>query len=212
NAGLSLLEEEAVDPLRPPLPRKSAPSAIPLSETSPSPSAVDEILKTLQKNRNLDFEKKSAKKEKTPEVKAEEYTADILNFSSALLDGMLVIAASLLCMIIVLIVTKADLIANLSNPDEAGMIYLSTFSLLASVSFIYLLVNRIFMGATPGEWAFEQRVGQPQDLNTSLYSLRVLARSALVVATGFLVLPILSLILKRDIAGEITGAPLLKKV
>ncbi|HEY8272818.1 MAG TPA: metalloendopeptidase [Pseudobdellovibrionaceae bacterium] len=212
-SGLSLLEEEAVDPLRPPLPRKSSMPTIVESETTPSSSAVDEILKTLQKNRHLDFEKKATvKTTAAPAPKVDEYKPDVWNFSSALLDGMLVIAASLLCMIIVLIVTKADLIANLSTPDEGGMIYLSTFALVATVSFIYLLVNRIFVGSTPGEWAFEQRIGQPQEMNSATYSLRILARSALVIATGFVVLPILSLILKKDIAGEITGALLLKKV
>lgn len=212
--GLSLLEEEAVDPLRPPLPRKSATPTIPVEpETSPSSSAVDEILKTLQKNRRLDFETKAATKvQQQVAPKTEEYKAGVWSFSSGLLDGMLVIAASLLCMIVVLMVTKADLIANLTTPDESGMIYLATFSLLASVSFIYLLVNRMFLGATPGEWAFEQRIGQPEEVTTAMYSIRVLARSILVIATGFIVLPILSLILNKDIAGEITGAHLVKKV
>ena len=212
--GLSLIEEEAVDPLRPPLPRKPATPVMPVvPETSPSSSAVDEILKTLQKNRRLDFENKSAAKiqqQTTPKV--EEYKPDVWNFSSALLDGMLVIAASLLCMIVVLMVTKADLIANLANPDESGMVYVATFSLLASVAFIYLLVNRMFLGATPGEWAFEQRIGQPAEITTAMYSIRVLARSALVIVTGFIVLPILSALMNRDLAGEITGAKLVKKV
>jgi hypothetical protein len=212
--GLSLIEEEAVDPLRPPLPRKPATPAVPAEpETSPSSSAVDEILKTLQKNRRLDFENKSAAKVQQQVMpKAEEYKPDVWNFSSALLDGMLVIAASLLCMIVVLMVTKADLIANLANPDESGMVYIATFSLLASVSFIYLLVNRMFLGATPGEWAFEQRIGQPAEITTAMYSVRVLARSALVIVTGFIVLPILSALMNRDLAGEITGAKLVKKV
>jgi hypothetical protein len=212
-SGLSLLEEEAVDPLRPPLPRKSA-SASPNvePETSPTSTAVDEILKTLQKNRRLDFENKAAKTAAPVAAKADEYKKDTWNFSSALLDSMLVVAASLLCMIIVLMITKADLISNLANPDADGMIYLSTFSLLAAVSLIYLLINRMFMGATPGEWAFEQRIGKPEEMNNAMYSVRVLARSALVIVTGFVVLPLLSAALKRDLAGEITGAALVKKV
>lgn len=209
--GLSLLEDEETDPLRSPLPRR-ANSPTPIPE-SPSSAAVDEILKTLQKNRRLDFETKENEKATTATApKVEEYKPDYWNFSSALLDGMLVIASSLLCMIIVLIITKADLLANLSNPDESGMIYLATFSLLASVSFIYLLVNRLFVGSTPGEWAFEQRIGRPEEMNSASYSLRILARSLLVIATGFIILPLLSLILKRDLAGEITGASLYKKV
>ncbi len=212
NAGLALLEENVADPLRSPLPRKPTTPAAVEPKTSSSSSAVDEILKTLQKNRRLDFQNKSTGKITAQAPKVSEYAEDVWNLSSAFLDGMLVIAASILCMIIVLIVTKADLIANLSNPDKGGMIYLSTSALLTSVSFIYLLVNRMFVGSTPGEWAFEQRIGQPEDMTSAMYSLKVLARCALVIATGFIVLPVLSVLFKKDIAGEITGAPLLKKV
>jgi hypothetical protein len=211
--GLSLLEEEGVDPLRPPLPRKNN-SASPAVEPEPSStsSAVDEILKTLQKNRRLDFENQAAQKVASQTASKDEYKPDTWNFSSAFLDSMLVVAASLLCMIVVLMITKADLIANLSNPDADGMIYLSTFGLLATVSFIYLVVNRMFIGSTPGEWAFEQRIGKPEEMKDALYSVRILARSALVIITGFIVLPIISALLNRDLAGEITGATLLKKV
>jgi hypothetical protein len=210
--GLSLLEEEeGLDPLRSPLPRKSH---LPTPEPEPSSTstAVDEILKTLQKNRRLDFDNKSATKVSAPTAKKVEYKQDVFNFSSALLDGMLVMAASLLCMIVLLIVTKADLIANLTHPDDGGMIYLSTFALVATVAFIYTVVNRMFTGSTPGEWAFEQRVGLPTELTDAYFPLKVAARSLLVIITGFIVLPIASWIMKKDLAGEITGAKLYKKI
>jgi hypothetical protein len=211
--GLSLLEDENVDPLRSPLPRKNRnPSPAVEPEPTSTSSAVDEILKTLQKNRRLDFESKTANTVAAQTAAKEDYKPDTWNFSSAFLDSMLVVAASLLCMIVVLMITKADLIANLANPDAEGMIYLSTFALLASVSLIYLVVNRMFLGSTPGEWAFEQRIGKPEQMNEAMYSVRILARSALVIVTGFIVLPILSALLNRDLAGEITGAPLLKRV
>lgn len=210
---LSLLEEDAPDPLRSPLPRKNIHSpATPEPAPSTTSSAVDEILKTLQQNRRLDFESNEAQKISNQNVRKEEYKPDTWNFSSAFLDGMLVIAASLLCMIVVLMITKVDLVANFNNPDPNGMVYLSTFALLASVSFIYLVVNRMFIGSTPGEWAFEQRIGKPEDMNKAMYSVRVLARSLLIIATGFVVLPILSLLFNKDLAGELTGAVLLKKV
>ncbi len=67
---------------------------------------------------------------------------------------MLVLAASLLCMIVLLVVTKVDLIGNLSNPDSQGMIYLSTISVFGMAAFVYLTLNRIFIGCTPGEVGF----------------------------------------------------------
>ncbi|MFV8257537.1 metalloendopeptidase [Bdellovibrio bacteriovorus] len=218
--GLELIEESSTDPLRPPLPRKKAtttslpPTPGGLTEVGgdgTSSAAVDEILKTLQKNRRLDFDKSTAKQKITGTAAKEEFKKTTFSFSAALLDGMLVVAASLLCMIILLVVTKVDLIGNLTNPDSQGMIYLATFSLFAGVSFIYLTVNRIFVGCTPGEWAFDQRIGRPEELNKAAYSLKVVARSLVVIATGFVILPILSVLFNKDITGSITGAQLFKK-
>lgn len=216
--GLALIEESSVDPLRSPLPRKKTnmPAATPgnLTEVGgdgSSSAAVDEILKTLQKSRRFDFDEKKTKNKITTTTK-EEFKGTTWSFSSALLDSMLVIAASLLCMIILLVITKVDLIGNLTHPDEAGMIYVATIAMFATVAFIYLTVNRIFMGCTPGEWAFDQRIGRPEELSSAMYGLKVIARSALVILTGFIVLPIASALAGIDFAGAITGAKLLKKV
>lgn len=115
-------------------------------------------------------------------------------------------------MIILLVATKVDLIANLTNPDALGMIYISTAALFATVSFMYLTLNRIYMGWTPGEWAFDQRIGKPNELSTASYSLRVVARSLLVILTGFIVFPLISALFNKDFAGQITKAQLYKKV
>lgn len=202
-------EEEAIENLLPPLPRKNS-----STETTPtqdnSNSTVDEILKTLRQNQRLDFDttKRTTKKTATT---AEEYVLTNWNFSSTFLDSMLIVASSLLCMIILLVITKADLIANLTQPDEAGLIYLSTLAMFAGVTFIYMTVNRVFMGATPGEWAFDQRIGKPEEMTSPYYVLKVIARSLIVMATGFVVMPVLSLIMGRDVAGSITGASLYRK-
>ncbi|MGZ3770743.1 MAG: metalloendopeptidase [Bdellovibrio sp.] len=217
--GLELINEASPDPMRSPLPRKNQSPQIPslngLTETidgstgTVSSSAVDEILKTLKKNRRLDFEKPAQKISQA--TAKEEFKKTTWSFSAAMLDAMLVVAASLLCMIILLVITKADLIGNLSNPDAQGMIYISTLSLFAGVSFIYLTLNRIYIGCTPGEWAFDQRIGKPEDLNKTSYSLKVVGRSLLVIFTGFIVFPVLSVILGKDLAGSVTGVELYKK-
>lgn len=210
NKGLELIDDTEGD-LRPPLPRKKANLSINSNEnTSEKNQAVDEILKTLQKNRRFDFENTSQKNLSAPNTK-ETFKNSVFSFSAALLDGMLILAASLLCMIIVLVITKVDLIANLSHPDSEGLIYLATAAMVASVSFIYLTLNRIYIGWTPGEWAFDQRIGKPEELNRAIFSLKVVARSLVVIATGFVLLPLLSLLFNKDLAGSITGARLYKK-
>lgn len=205
------IETAPADLLLPPLPRKRT-SPIPstpesLKESEPSTKAVDEILKTLQKNRHLDFaDKKSPQPAKSPELGASTWS-----FSAALLDGMLVLAFGLLCMIVMLMITKVDLIANINNPGAQGIIYMTLLALFASVSFTYLTLTRIYLGFTPGEWAFDQQLGSTQEHNTAKYGLKVVWRSLLVIGTGFITLSLISFVLRKDIAGTLSGAKLYKK-
>ena len=64
---------------------------------------------------------------------------------------------------------------------------------------------RIFMGASLGEWTCQLRLGQPAQRMRASYYLRVIVRTTLILITGIITIPILSLILKRDLIGEVTG-------
>lgn len=168
---------------------------------------VDEILKTLQSKRKPEFSENRV----STAPAATAYRDSGPDVSSFILDGMLIMAASLGCLIILLMVTRVDLFATLTQTSDT-MTYAALAVLFAGVAWIYLVLNRIFLGYTPGEWVFDHRIGWPQSLGRAEFSLRVLVRATLVIATGFLPLPILSLMLGKDIAGLISGAPLMKKV
>lgn len=209
DSGLDLLETDTVDPLSPPLPRKNfaLENKSIVEETSTS-KAVDEILKTLQNNKRLDFENS---KEVLKKPAQDQYVATTVSGQAIFLDAMLVIAGSLMCMISLLVITRVDLIGNLTNPNSSAWIYAATASIFALVTVVYMTFNRFIMGSTPGEWAFDQRIGQPQEQNKIAYGYRVAARTLLNILTGFFVLPLVSNILKKDIAGKVTGAVLYKK-
>lgn len=209
--------------LETPLPRRRQERArtIPTieDEVSPGNSAVDEILKTLNKKKDLDFINKPEMQKQTPAAAAKKAPAtttvtstELPSFMAATLDAMLIIAASLLCLIVMLTITKVDLIGNLTRPDGDGMVYTSTVALFLAVTFIYMVVHRVFMGATPGEWAFDQQLGTDEQINRPTYVLKVISRTLLTMVTGFVVLPLLSMLFQRDLAGNWTGAPLTKKI
>jgi hypothetical protein len=167
-------------------------------------TAVNEILKNLNQKRHLDFA-----------TETERTRGDLKKskpiFFAATLDGMLITAAFLLSMIIMLMVTKIDLFLNLSQAETAGPLYLATAALFLSVYFIYVVVNRTFLGFTPGEWAFDQRCGTPDQMNTIGYVPRLVARTMIVMMTGFIVSPVLSYLFNKDVAGQITGLNLFRK-
>ncbi|MGZ3725113.1 MAG: RDD family protein, partial [Pseudobdellovibrio sp.] len=70
---------------------------------------------------------------------------------------------------------------------------------------VYMIMMRVFMGASLGEWSCQLRLGQPVQRIKPTYVLRVVARTTLLLGTGVVVFPILSLILNRDLLGDITG-------
>lgn len=167
-------------------------------------SAVNEILKNLNQKRQLDFANET-----------ERLQYDLKKsrplFFAATLDAMLIIAAFLMSMIAMLSITKVDLFLNLSHPETSGLIYLATSLLFVTVAFIYMVINRAFVGYTPGEWAFDQRLGQEAEMQNLMYVPRVILRSLLVIGTGFITMQFLSYLFNKDVPGQICGIILFRK-
>ncbi len=187
--------------------RKTTTFQIPTTEDdsiSKAQSAVNEILKNLNQKRQLDFindteKERVALKKSKPQMFA------------AILDGMLVIAAFLMSLILMLSITKVDMILNLTHPETSSMVYFATLALFATVTFIYMVVNRAFLGYTPGEWAFDQQCGQNQEQNKLMYIPKIALRTFIVMLSGFIVFPFLSYLFNKDVAGDLTGVHLYKK-
>jgi len=197
--------------LQPPLPRveayhqeRTTTINVPTIEDdsiSKAQTAVNEILKTLNQKKQQE-ESLLRSKRKTTWVNCAP------SLSAGFLDTMLIVAMFLLSLISMLIITKIDLVANLSHPDPEYLIYWAAFSLLASVQMTYYVSCRAFLGFTPGEWAFDQRCGSEIQMATTSYVLKVLARSVLNAATGFVIMPILSFAFGFDILAKISGVQL----
>lgn len=200
--------------LNSPLPRAAAPAATPASNTqrkaminvptieddsiSKAQTAVNEILKNL--NQKKQQEEALARNSRRPE-----WIAAVPSVSAGFLDTMLIAAFFLLSLIAMLAITKIDLLANISNPDPQYLIYWATLSLLGSIQIIYFVACRAFLGCTPGEWAFDQRCGNELQQASSTYVLRVAGRSIINVATGFVLMTLISMILRFDVLAAVTG-------
>lgn len=180
----------------------------PKATTEVATDTVDEILKTLSAKKSTEM---APSKESLRAKTALTFKPAAWEVSASLLDAMLVTATTLLCLILLLVITRIDLFANIYKPDSHGMVYWSLIALVACVSWIYLVCNRIFLGYTPGEWVFDQRLGKPEDMGSSSYALKSILRSTLVILTGFIILPAASFALNDDVLGKITGLRLFKK-
>lgn len=127
------------------------------------------------------------------------------SWMSASIDTLILISISCFSMIFFSILMKSPIreMLNLGSM-ESNTAKLFMISFLFSF-WVYMVIMRIFMGASLGEWSCQLRLGQPIQRIKSSYILRVIARTTLILLTGVIILPILSLLLKRDIAGELSG-------
>lgn len=124
---------------------------------------------------------------------------------STLIDTLIVVSISCFGVILFSFLMKTgakDVIKHLYIDKNIFKLFI----LLFAVSFwSYLILMRIFMGASFGEWSCQLRLGQPLQRRENNYSLRVVARTSLIFITGVFILPLISLIAKRDFAGDLTG-------
>lgn len=124
---------------------------------------------------------------------------------SAAVDTLMMIALSCLFVISFSLLMRTSarevlqfVLQDLSLAKLFGGAFLLSF-------WTYMIFLRGFNGATIGEWTCSLRLGQPWQRMQSGYILKVLVRTTLIMATGIITIPFLSLLLKRDIAGDISG-------
>lgn len=127
------------------------------------------------------------------------------SWMSAFIDTLVLISLSCFCMVLFSVLMKSPAREMLQFLYiEPTLLRMFAASFLFS-SWSYLIMMRIFMGASLGEWSCQLRLGQPVQRIRGGYALRVVARTTLILLTGVITLPLLSLFIKRDLAGELTG-------
>lgn len=118
------------------------------------------------------------------------------NWVAAVIDTLLVIAFVML-------------VASVISSTPYWKLFYSVVEwVLFATAFAYTVLLRIITGHTVGEWACGLRLGTYMQRRSSFYSLKVVLRSLLIFSTGFFILPLLSLFLKKDLAGKIVGLEL----
>jgi hypothetical protein len=130
---------------------------------------------------------------------------------SALLDGIVIFALGLVFLVALMTITKVDLATLIFRTGLDVPTKVAFGALFGSVLMMYVVVARSFFGRTLGEWTFDYQMGDDQQHKSATYPLRVLLRSILAVLTGVVVLPLLSLILNRDLLAPLTGLQLYRQ-
>ncbi|PWU16077.1 MAG: hypothetical protein C5B49_11020 [Bdellovibrio sp.] len=128
------------------------------------------------------------------------------SLAAAVIDFLLVSSLACLFAIVFMAITKVHVTRFdfLTKPEVLRLLGPCLLALHCS----YLLLFRVFAGCSAGEWACGLRLGQPHHRLSRTYGLKVLLRFFVVAATGFIVLPFLSLIRGQDLTGKWIDLPL----
>jgi uncharacterized RDD family membrane protein YckC len=138
-------------------------------------------------------------------------TAIPVSFASIFLDGAIVLALSLIFLMSLIIVTGVDASSVMLSTQTEFATQLSLLVLYLAVFEMYVIVSRSFFGKSIGEWTFDLQMGDDDQIEKATYPMRVLWRSALMLLTGFVLLPLLSLVTGRDVAASFTGLQLYRR-
>lgn len=124
---------------------------------------------------------------------------------ASVIDALILVATSCAFILLFSVIVKNSSGGTLAGLTQ-GTHRLPLFAEVYVLAFwIYMISIRSFMGFSVGEWACDLRLGQPHERLQKRYILRVLLRSSVIIATGVMTLPLLSLIFGKDLAGLCSG-------
>lgn len=131
--------------------------------------------------------------------------------TSAVLDGFVVSGLSTILLVCILAITKINLVALLTSAATDVVTSVNLALLFVAVLQMYMLVARAFFGATLGEWAFDLQLGRKEDQARIAFPFRVALRTMLMTVTGLAFLPLISLLLRRDLGRDVSGLQLYRR-
>lgn len=186
-------QKEAPVPLRGPAIRRRSPG-------TPAPSPMKDLFKDRKGvgfTQNTGFHGGASRRRG--------FRLALWSWLASFIDALILISASCVFILAFSFVVKTSvgsLLGGLKHSQHQFFFFAEVFFIFG---WIYMVAIRSFMGSTVGEWSCDLRLGQPHERLQSGYILRVALRSTLILITGVVTLPILSLIFARDLAGTFSG-------
>lgn len=138
-------------------------------------------------------------------------TPATMSMASAALDLIICAALGLIFLVALLTITKVNLNVVLANLNKDIMTQIALGVMFLTVMQMYVVIARSFFGQTLGEWTFDLQIGRDEEQFTETYAIKVAFRSVLNLITGLVLLPLVSAMLGRDIAGQLSGVKLYRQ-
>jgi hypothetical protein len=146
----------------------------------------------------------------TVEIKPQ-FTPVTASFTSGVIDALVIGGLTALFLVCLVMVTQVDLIAVILHTQAPLSVWLEVGAIFLGVYCVYYMWTRSYWGSSLGDWAFDMQLGLETDRLKASYPFIVIARMIFIACTGFVILPLISFIAKKDILGSITGVGLYSK-
>jgi len=130
------------------------------------------------------------------------------SFASAMIDAMIVLGLASLFVVTLVAITQIDIIRMLTSQELSSRVLIELSLLYFGVTLFYFMLSRGLFGSTLGDWAFDVQLGSEQERLHLGYPLQVIFRTFMILATGVVVLPMLSLIFGKDLGYYFSGLKL----
>lgn len=140
-----------------------------------------------------------------PSARRKGYRLALWSWLASFIDGLILISASsvfIASFSLIMNSTVGSLLGDLMKNQHKAVFFLEVFFVFG---WVYMISIRSLIGSTLGEWSCDLRLGQPHERLQAGYVFRVALRCTLILLTGIITLPILSLIFGRDVAGALSG-------
>lgn len=146
----------------------------------------------------------------TVEIKPQ-FTPVTASFTSGVIDALVIGGMTALFLVCLVMVTQVDLIAVILHTQAPLSVWMEVGAIFLGVYCVYYMWTRGYWGSSLGDWAFDMQLGLEEDRLKWYYPLMVIARMVLVACTGFILLPLISFLIKKDVISSITGVSLYSK-
>lgn len=130
---------------------------------------------------------------------------------SLFLDLTVISGLSVLFTLGLVVATRIDVVPILTNSMSDLGTQIGIALLVFSVSQLYFILSRSFFGQTLGEWSMDTQVGLPKEQERVSYVFKLISRILVLTLTGFFILPLISMIVGKDLAGRAASLKLYRK-
>jgi|GEM_PF-2459262 len=153
----------------------------------------------------VEFQKSFFHKTVTPQKQFREVPA---SFASALIDGIVTLGITALFVVGIILLTDINLVKLLRTDAIMLRTGLEILGLYFGVTAVYYMISRSLCGSSLGDWAFDIQLGSEDQRMHMMYPLQVFFRVVVVLLSGIILVPLISIGFGKDIAEKFSGLKL----